>query len=52
MKTILLQSAHRATPATDVVNEALVLLADLGAEIVDRCQPQCEVCGPVLDAAA
>ena len=49
MNTVMLRSV---TPATDVVADAVALLADLGAEIVDHCQTGCEICDPVLDAAA
>lgn len=39
----------RSEPVTD----AVAMLVDLGASIVQRCDlPSCEVCGPVLDAAA
>ncbi len=50
MKSITLIPIRRAEmPA---VVRAVNLLAELGAEIVDRCQAGCEICGPVLDAAA
>ncbi len=48
----MLQSLHRAETATVAVAEAIALLADLEVEIVDRCQASCEICGPLLDAAA
>ncbi len=34
------------------VTMAVNLLAELGAEIVDRCQVRCEFCEPALDAVA
>jgi hypothetical protein len=49
MNTVMLRSV---TPATDVVADALSLLADLGAEIVDHCPSGCELCDPILNAAA
>jgi len=49
MNTVMLLSA---TPATEAVADAVALLADLGAEVVDHCPIGCEICDPVLDAAA
>jgi len=37
---------------TDSVAMALALLADLGPEIVARCQDRCEFCGRAREAAA
>jgi len=49
MNTVMLRSI---TPATDAVGDAVALLADLGAEIVDHCPIGCELCHPILNAAA
>lgn len=49
MNTVMLLSA---TPASEAVADAVALLADLGAEVVDHCPIGCEICDPVLDAAA
>ncbi|MEE8496986.1 MAG: hypothetical protein V3S62_00450 [Acidimicrobiia bacterium] len=49
MNTVMLRSV---TPATDAVAHAVAVLADLGAEIVDHCPIGCEICDPVLNAAA
>ena len=49
MNTVMLRSI---IPATDAVGDAVALLVDLGAEIVDHCPIGCEICDPVFDAAA
>lgn len=49
MNTVMLLST---TPATEAVADAVALLADLGAEVVDHCSIGCKICDPVLDAAA
>lgn len=49
MNTVMLLSA---TPAIGTVADAVALLADLGAEVVDHCPIGCEICDRVLDAAA
>jgi len=49
MNTVMLRSV---IPASDVVADAVALLANLGGEIVDHCRIGCEICDPVFDAAA
>jgi len=52
MKTLMLRSAHGIESDATAISDAIALLAGLGAKIVDRCGSRCEICGPVLDAAA
>ncbi len=52
MNTVMLRSACKADISPPAVVEAIALLADLGAEVVDRCQNHCEICGHAWDAAA
>jgi len=56
MNTVTFPSARRtdaaADASSDAVTDAVAVLGDLGAEIVDSCHALCEICGPVVGAAA